>query len=954
MKTPLLAVCALLCALCAAAESNPHAAASPVFGGGLALPGVTFLPHAFDTMWRGFGPVTVQDGAEATDPSVAKVHFRMALGAGDPPPAFDGTATFSVAPAVQTAGPAGSLRAGWRLVATADADLNETYVGGDVPFSRFGGGKVILDGRDFPIPAEVTKQKHLFRGTVTNLALIDRDGAERLRIALDAPTRILLQDDRHWKTDDLSIRFYLAYGPVKAGAEYALGATFATPADGPLAIVPARTVRLVAGPDWIPLAREPWIEPGSALDFAGVIPHHEPAGKFGRVVAVGDHFEFEGLPGVPQRFYGVNLCGTANLPESREEADRFAANLARLGYNAVRIHHHEKWLVRKDGKLPEEAAPSRPVGADLQSAPFDGTVLDPAQMEKLDRLIASCIAHGLYITTDLYVSRGHVISWRSLGIDRDGPVAQDALKLLFAFYEPAYSNLCAWSKAFLGHVNPYTGRSLAEEPALCTLALVNEGNLGNFGTAILRDTPGVEEAWQEWQRDFTSGGGAARRLPRGEAAPLPTDIADPALATFLAERETMLFERLKAFVRDECGCAAPLSSISAWYNPVQYQLTRTHFDYVDNHFYVDHPSFLGAQWRLPSRCPNVNPFIGTAKGAQKAEWYRLMDKPFCVTEFNYSGPGSFRGVGGVALGALAALQDWSGLWRFAWSHSRGGIVNPGGQMGYFDLANDPLSLAAERAGLCLFLRRDLEPLAEERPALFDEAALSNPGKGAVDFPGPDQPLALGWEARVGTRVVCAGTVPGAQDSYRRQGASAPGAPAASKSAVLPAPSGNVAISPSGAFLIDTPRTCGGFAGSGAHQAGALRFTLSGTAAATVWVSSLDGEPIATSRHLLLSHLTDVQNSGIEYADQEHKILLNWGRLPHLMRNGAAEIELSLAQDVRDGTSRTSTTRVYRLSPSGRRLGEVPAAYDPATGILHFTARTDYDPAAASYLYEISR
>ena len=192
------AVLAATCAGMACAEPTaPQASASTVFGGGLALPGVTFLPHAFDTMWHGYGPVTVQDGAESrtNDSSVAKVRFRMAVGSGDPPPAFDGTATFStvsVAPTAQTAGLAGSLHAEWRLVATADANLNETFVGGDVPFSRFGGGKVLLDGRDFPIPAAVTKEKHLFRGTVTNLALIDRDGVEHLRIELDAPTRILL------------------------------------------------------------------------------------------------------------------------------------------------------------------------------------------------------------------------------------------------------------------------------------------------------------------------------------------------------------------------------------------------------------------------------------------------------------------------------------------------------------------------------------------------------------------------------------------------------------------------------------------------------------------------------------------------------------------------------------------------------------------------------------------
>ncbi len=908
-------LCAVLCEACCAAVAAAQQA-SPVFGGGLALPGVTFLPHAFDTLWHGYGPVTVQDGGDAqtNDSSVAKVHFRMALGAGDPPPAFDGTATFSES--------AGSIRAEWRLAATADAELNETFISGGVPFFRFGGGKALLDGRDFPLPAEVTKEKHLFRGTVTNLALIDCDGVERLRVALDAPTRILLQDDRHWKTDDLSIRFYLAFGSVKAGAEYTFGATFTTPADGSLSITPPQTVRLVAGPEWTTLKYDPWIEPGSALDFTGVIPHHSPAGKFGRVVTVGDHFEFEGLPGVPQRFYGVNFCGTANLPESREEADRFTANLVRIGYNAVRIHHHEKWLVSKDGKLPESAAS------------FSDTALDPAQMDKLDHLIASCVEHGLYITTDLYVSRAHVVPWRALGIDRDGAVKPDAYKLLVAFHEPAFSNLCAWAKTFLGHVNPYTGRSLAQEPALCALALVNEGNLGNYGMAALRDTPGVAEAWGK---------------------PFPNDLNDPAFASFLAERETILFERLKAFVRDECGCAAPLSSISAWYNPIQYQLTRTHFDYVDNHFYVDHPQFLGVPWRLPSRCPNVNPFLSTAKGAQKAEWYRLMDKPFCVTEFNYSGPGRFRGVGGVALGTLAALQDWSGLWRFAWSHSHDGIVKPGRQLGYFDVAGDPLALAAERAGLCLFLRRDLEPHAEERSIVLGEATLLNPVKGAVDFPGPDQPLALGWKAKVGTRVVKgAAEVENTSDGNRVQ-----------SNAI----DNNVSISQSGSMLIATPRTAGGFAESGVHQAGPLKFEITASSvsrssdssqpvattpvAATVWASSLDGEPLASSRHILVTHLTDVQNSRMEYADADLKTLINWGGLPHIMRRGAAEISLTLEADSACVNSGVAAT-VYRLSSSGKRLGEVPATWDPATGGLSFTARTDWDPAAATYLYEIVR
>ena len=130
-----------------------------------------------------------------------------------------------------------------------------------------------------------------------------------------------------------------------------------------------------------------------------------------------------------------------------------------------------------------------------------------------------------------------------------------------------------------------------------------------------------------------------------------------------------------------------------------------------------------------------------------------------------------------------------------------------------------------------------------------------------------------------------------------------------------------------------------------------------------------------SSHLLLTHLTDVQNSGIQYADEALTILLDWGRLPHLMRRGAARIELAL--DAKEG----SAWRVFRLSPSGKRLGEVPFTWVPSpdlrreaaltaaegrdlqprsgdftreAGLLRFTADTALDPASATYLYEIVR
>ena len=117
----------------------------------------------------------------------------------------------------------------------------------------------------------------------------------------------------------------------------------------------------------------------------------------------------------------------------------------------------------------------------------------------------------------------------------------------------------------------------------------------------------------------------------------------------------------------------------------------------------------------------------------------------------------------------------------------------------------------------------------------------------------------------------------------------------------------------------------------------------------------------------------LSGSGIEYADPNLTILLDWGKLPHLMRRGAAHIELSLAKTETPAPNPSLVTRhsslgggnvvaatVYRLSPGGRRLGEVPAEIAGSDGPasqecrLRFTARTDLDPTTATYLYEIVR
>ena len=681
---------------------------------------------------------------------------------------------------------------------------------------------------------------------------------------------------------------------------------------------------LSAGKDWIPLKAAPVIEKGSALDFSGFRDTGAPCGKFGKVVRKGAHFEFEGRPGKTVRFYGVNLCFGANYPEY-EEAKELAANLARVGYNAVRIHHHDGLLV---GNKP------------------DSTALDPVQLKRLDGLVAACSAEGLYITTDLFVSRP--VSWKAMGIDKPGTPAKDVFKVLVPIHPGARKNFLDYSRAFLTHVNEYTGRRLADEPALCLLALVNEGNEMNWGGKLLQPLEAYQVAWKEWLA-------AKKDEDPGHYGKVPDSIPEnawawgdhtPAFTQFLRDVDLKFSREMKKFLREELKTDVPMTNLSSWWNPVVYQSVRDEaLDVVDDHFYIDHPSFLKNAWSLPSQCKNANPLANDGLGITDVVMRRLLDRPFTITEYNYSGPGRFRGVGGIVTGATAALQDWDGLWRFAWAHGIESIRRPGSQpIGYFNMADDPLSLAAERASICLFLRRDLEVLPDEYDVVLPPAALRTPDPKQTMSKAPWKWAA--WYARLGT-VVADGPRPGAKWSAKfpeaySEKSDAVGARIAPGGLPKAAGNGHVVFDRNtGTFVLKTDRTCGGFAEGGKVSAGLLDATIN--TPATVWVSSLDGKGIAESSHLLVTHLTDLQNSGITYRDDSLTVLEKWGGLPYIMRNGRADISIALA----DGN-----WKVRRLDASGHAKGEVESAF--AGGRLSFSAKMDFDPSDATYLYEVVR
>ena len=557
------------------------------------------------------------------------------------------------------------------------------------------GGQVCLDGKSTSIPLEghVGQSGEIAVGTCRCAELVGTRG-RRLSLRFDSPVVLRVRDER--RTRGYANLTLWAEIPgrrrMASGDECAVSMTI--DCGHPLAPhVTEKPYKVSAENGWTHVSFLPDVMPESALDFSVLRGTGRPAGKYGRVVVRDGHFEFEKSPGITRRFFGVNLCNDANYPPTMEVARALAARLARNGYNAVRIHHHDSPMVSKSN---------------------DGLTVNPEMRRRFDMFVAACIEEGLYLTTDFYVSRW--IALPTVGRNIPGLMPNGEFKSLVCVDEHVFGNYIRFVREFMTHVNPFTGRSLAEESALACVSLVNEGNHGN-NMGIYRKYPEWGAAWKAWlaaeKRRDPSVADLSDTIPDNI---IDGSVAARAFARFLAERERMFVERVRKIVKDELKCPVPITNMNFGYGvqPEEFRPIReTTYDYVDEHYYVGHPLGIFGRRGFPSAMApdggnSGNPLRGGERGAVRLGERRVPGNPYTVTEYNWCYPCRFRGACGLAVGARAASCDWSGIWRFAWASDMQGVTNAGrNAIGVFDVAADPLAQAADRATAALFLRGDL-------------------------------------------------------------------------------------------------------------------------------------------------------------------------------------------------------------------------------------------------------
>lgn len=597
----------------------------------------------------------------------------------------------------------------------------------------------------------------------------------------------------------------------------------------------------------------------SPLDFSWLLD--APAGKYGFAKARGGEIYFENRPDKPVRFYGNNLCFTANYPD-KENADKLADAFAAAGYNIMRIHHYDEPIIDK-------SSPGR-LG------------FDP---DKLDYLVAAMKKRGIYITTDLYVSR--VLADDAVEKDIGWDKSMTANKAAFFVSRKAVENWQTFSKTLLNHVNPYTGLAWKDDPAIVSISLVNENTIFGSSNAMFSH---FEKLFNKWL----------------EAKSITANDKDRSFLRkiFLSEVYGNFYKEQKAFL-DSLGVRAMITDQNFW-EGYSVTLMRKNYDIVDTHRYYGHPSFIEKPWSLPAKMKNTSS-ISEYGGCISLSDCQIAGKPFSITEWNYVNNNDHCAEGAFLVGAYGSLHRWDMLCRFAYAHATVNFANPVWTTTYFDA--NIVSLLSDRAGALFYLREDVKPSDITITSFLPEDYLTRPDSEK----NSQSPLLRRIGLYAATEVEINPTPSGFKIPQN-----SPFAVAAEKAVIeqnkfekpvildsranLPELSkltgGKLDVeneryeSSTSEMVLDkknetwqlvTPRSEAFIGPKGKSFKGNFSEIRNSRGWSATLVSSIDNNPLKDSSKILILHLSDIKNTNMRFDDPEMTILRDNGTKPLLAR-----------------------------------------------------------------------
>ena len=383
------------------------------------------------------------------------------------------------------------------------------------------------------------------------------------------------------------------------------------------------------GKDWKKCSI-PWqntIQAGSALDLSFL--NHTPAGKYGFLKRVGEHFEFEKKQGEKVRFWGTNMAIHGPFPD-KELAPGIAACLAKQGVNIVRIHLYAN-------RASQICSPAGGIKEELT--------------DKLFFLISELKKNGIYIYWDM----NDGMLYDSLLQRKVTYPQQERLKYASLFDPELQKAVLKLNELLLTRKNPYTGLALAEVPALAMVESINELSMVQNWEAIpakLSDKKQYRSQLNDLWKKFLK----EKNLPE---RPLPAHFeGDEVSRKFGSYFDRAYYQNIRSFLHRLKICV-PQTGTNLGFNPASLKAADG-LDFYGDHVYFNHPTFS----ENPVVCKDIAALrmpITEHPAGFKLFRSAITGYPVVHSEWNYCFPASTRAEGIPIMAATGAYQDWDGL-----------------------------------------------------------------------------------------------------------------------------------------------------------------------------------------------------------------------------------------------------------------------------------------------------
>jgi len=372
--------------------------------------------------------------------------------------------------------------------------------------------------------------------------------------------------------------------------------------------------------------------------------NHKPAGNRGFIKAVGEHFEFN--DGNLIRFFGTNVQANSLFINDKDLIKQHAKRIASLGFNLVRLHHHDSlWVnpnVIRKGQTTQE--------------------INDKALDTYFWWVKCLKDEGVYVWVDLQVQR----PWREgdelPGWDTDlAPKAKKGMNVAkgFIYLNKRMQDLTKkFNTEFLTRVNPYTKLALTDEPAVMGIMITNENDLtSHFGNAFLKNKnhPYHQRIFDREVDTF------AKKFDM--PAYKVRETWKPGLSKYLLNDLEARFNIEMIKHLRSLGVKGPITTTSLWgRNSALYSLpSLTTGDMVDAHSYAGGGIFKKSLLQEdPHHTPNFLHALGQGQVA---------NKPFTITEYNVEQRNDLDSayIPTVSVAAMGAFQGWDATMLYGYS-----------------------------------------------------------------------------------------------------------------------------------------------------------------------------------------------------------------------------------------------------------------------------------------------